>query len=59
MQVKVKVYMEIRIDPDEYAMPSDGDVTDELSDSIREYVHEIDGLKVEQLRVIQGRDAHE
>jgi len=59
MQIKVKVYMEVHLDPDEYIMPSDGDVTEELSDSVREYIHEIDGLKVANLRVVQGREEHE
>ena len=59
MQIKVKVYMEVHLDPDEYTMPSDGDVTEELSDSVREYIHEIDGLKVANLRVVQGREEHE
>ena len=59
MQIKVKVFMELQLDSDEYTMPSDGDVTEEISDSIREYVHEIDGLKVANLRVVQRREEHE
>ena len=36
MKIKVKVYMDINIDPAEYAIPSDGEVTEEVSEALRE-----------------------
>tara|TARA_R100001440_G_scaffold72716_1_gene96761 strand:+ start:542 stop:721 length:180 start_codon:yes stop_codon:yes gene_type:complete len=59
MSIRVKVYMDIKVDPDEYAIPSDGDVTEEISEALREYVHEINGVHVVNLRVTQGRSRDE
>ena len=33
MIVQVKVWMDIAVDPDEYAVPSDGDVREEIEDA--------------------------
>tara|TARA_Y100000004_G_C8929660_1_gene419324 strand:- start:402 stop:557 length:156 start_codon:yes stop_codon:yes gene_type:complete len=51
--------MDIKIDPDEYAIPSDGDVTEEIAEAFREYVHEINGMHVVSSRVTQGRNRDE
>mgnify|MGYP001168957337 FL=1 len=59
MAIRVKVYMDIKIDPDEYAIPSDGDVTEEIAEAFREYVHEINGMHVVSSRVTQGRNRDE
>ena len=59
MAIRVKVYMDIKIDPDEYAIPSDGDVTDDVSEALREYVHEINGMQIVGMRVTQGRNTDE
>ena len=59
MAIRVKVYMDIKIDPDEYAIPSDGDVTEDIAEALREYVHEINGMHVVNSRVTQGRNRDE
>jgi|TARA_R100001129_G_scaffold32368_1_gene21723 hypothetical protein len=51
--------MDIKIDPDEYAIPSDGDVTEDIAEALREYVHEINGMHVVSSRVTQGRNRDE
>ncbi len=42
MRIQVKMFISLDIDPDEYMMPSDGDVTEEFQDAMREYIHDID-----------------
>ena len=59
MKIKVKVYMDINIDPDEYAIPCDGEVTEDVSEALREYVHEINGMQIVAMRVTQGRNTDE
>lgn len=51
--------MTINIDPEEYSIPSDGDITEEVSEALREYVHEINGMQIASIRITQGRNADE
>ena len=53
MRIQVKMFISIDIDPDEYMMPSDGDVTEEFQDAMREYIHDIDGVNIKNIRVTQ------
>ena len=53
MRIQVKMFISLDIDPDEYMMPSDGDVTEEFQDAMREYIHDIDGGKIKNIRVTQ------
>ena len=50
--IKVKIICNISVDPEEYAVPSDGDVTEDFEEYIREFFYDIDGTKITQLKVI-------
>jgi hypothetical protein len=41
--MRVKVYITIDIDPEEYPIPADGDVGMEIEDGICEYFYDVDG----------------
>ena len=47
--------MNVSIDSDEYAVPSDGDVREEIEDALREYIHDINGMQVKTLRITQQK----
>ena len=47
------MFISLDIGRDEYMMPSDGDVTEEFQDAMREYIHDIDGAKIKNIRVTQ------
>ena len=53
MRIQVKIFISLDIDPDEYMMPSDGDVTEEFQDAMHEYIQDIDGVKIKNIRVTQ------
>jgi len=53
MEIQVKVFVSLSVDTDEYPMPSDGDITDEFSDALREYIHDISGAKIKHIRISQ------
>jgi hypothetical protein len=50
--MKVKVYLTIDIDPEEYPVPADEDVGTEIEDSIREYFYDIDGANIRHMKTI-------
>jgi hypothetical protein len=51
--VRVKVYMTLHIDPEEYHMPSDGNVDIEIEEAIQEYFFDVDGVDVKSIKTIQ------
>ena len=47
----VKVYLTLDLDQDEYPVPADGDVTEEVQQALEEFIYDIDGLKVKHIRI--------
>jgi len=53
----IKVLMTLHIDTEEYPMPVDGHVSDEVAWSLHEFVYDIDGMDIKKINVIQkGKD---
>ena len=43
----------LEIDPEEYPMPSDGNVAEEFQDTMQELIHDVYGVEVKKIRTIQ------
>jgi len=50
--MKVKVFLTLEIDPEEYPIPADGDVGEEIEDGIAEYFYDVDGADIRTIRTI-------
>ena len=50
--MRVKVFITIDIDPDEYPIPADEDVGLEKEDTIRELFYDVDGAEIRNLKTI-------
>tara|TARA_Y100001938_G_C7858979_1_gene314618 strand:+ start:215 stop:376 length:162 start_codon:yes stop_codon:yes gene_type:complete len=50
--VKVKMFITIEVDEEEYPIPADGQVGEELEDGIREYFYDIDGAEIKNIKTI-------
>ncbi len=50
--VKVKMFITIEIDEEEYPIPADGQVGEELEDGIREYFYDIDGAEIRTMKTL-------
>ena len=50
--MKVKMYITIDIDPEEYPIPADIDVGTELEDGIREYFYDVDGAEIRNMKTL-------
>ena len=48
---RIRVNIIVQVDDDEYIMPSDGDIAQEFEDNIRDFIYEIDGVKLKTIRV--------
>tara|TARA_X000001382_G_scaffold76562_3_gene53580 strand:- start:1343 stop:1489 length:147 start_codon:yes stop_codon:yes gene_type:complete len=46
------MFLTLNVDEEEYPVPVDGRVEDELQDAIQEYVYDIDGVTVKKIKTI-------
>ncbi len=53
--MRVKVFLTIDIDPDEYPIPADEDVGLEIEDGIREYFYDVDGAEIRNIKTLTER----
>ena len=50
--MKVKVFLPIEIDPEEYPIPADEDVGAEIEDGIREYFYDVEGANIKHMKTL-------
>jgi hypothetical protein len=50
--MRVKIICTISVDPEEYTIPADENLTEEFEDYIREFFYDIDGTKITKLKVL-------
>ena len=50
--IKVKVMLTLEVDPDEYTVPADGMVSEEIEEYVREAFHEIEGVKIKNMKLV-------
>ena len=50
--MRVKVYITIDIDPEEYPVPADEDVGTDIQDGIREYFYDVDGADIRNIKTL-------
>jgi len=46
------MFITIEVDEDEYPIPADGQVGEELEDGIREYFYDIDGAEIKNMKTL-------
>lgn len=47
----IKTFLTLELDEDEYPVPSDGNIEEEIRTLILEYIYDIDGLDVKHLKL--------
>ena len=50
--MRVKMFITIDIDDEEYPVPADGQVGEELEEGIQEYFYDIEGANIRTIRTI-------
>ena len=51
--MRVKVFITIDIDPEDYPIPADENVAEEIEDGLREYFYDVEGTKIRNIKTIQ------
>ena len=49
---RVKLFITIDVDEEEYPIPADGEVGEEIEAQIREYFYDVDGADIKTIRTI-------
>ncbi len=52
MKIRVKMMITIEVDPEEYQVPADGRVDQEIQDHMHDYIHDLSGLKIKRMRTV-------
>ncbi len=50
--MKVKVFLSLDLDEEEYPVPVDGFVDEEIREALHEFIYDIDGMHIETIRII-------
>jgi hypothetical protein len=50
--IKVKIMLTLQVDPEDYPVPSDGDVTEDFEDYMNELFHDLEGVTVKNMRIL-------
>lgn len=50
--IRVKIYLTIDVDPEEYPVPADENVAQDLQDCIEEYFYDIEGANIRNIKTI-------
>lgn len=53
MMMRVKMFLTLDVDPEEYPVPADENVAEELEESLQEYLYDIEGISIRNIRTIQ------
>jgi len=48
----VKVFLTLSIDEEEYPVPVDGEVGEEIEQSLQEFIYDIDGMSIKTIKII-------
>jgi hypothetical protein len=51
--IRVKVMLTLDVDEDEYPIPADENVAEEIETSITEFIYDIGGVTIKNIRTIQ------
>jgi hypothetical protein len=49
--MKASILITLDIDKEEYRMPSDGKIEEEIQEAVHEFVYDIDGMEIKSVRI--------
>ena len=50
--MRVKVYLTLDIDEDEYPVPVDGEISQEIEEAFDAYVYDVDRMEIKTIKVL-------
>ena len=50
--MKVKIFLTIELDEQDYPIPVDGMIEEDVDETIRNLIHDVDGMTVKSVKII-------
>ena len=50
--MRVKIFLTIELDEEDYPIPVDGMIEEDVDETIRNLIHDVDGMIVKSLKII-------
>tara|TARA_B100000900_G_C20435821_1_gene656936 strand:- start:729 stop:887 length:159 start_codon:yes stop_codon:yes gene_type:complete len=50
--MQIKVYLTLKIDEDEYPVPVDGQIKEEVNETLQEFIYDIDGMMIKTINIL-------
>ena len=50
--MEIKLFITLDVDEQEYRMPADGKIEEEIHEAIHEFIYDIDGMEIKTIRLI-------
>lgn len=48
----VKVFLTLNVDEEEYPIPVDGDIEQEINESLEGHIYDIDGITIKSIKIL-------
>ena len=50
--MQIKVFLTLQVDEDEYPVPVDGSMREEVNETLQEFIYDIDGITVKTINIL-------
>ena len=50
--MQIKVFLTLNIEEDEYPVPVDGSMREEINETLQEFIYDIDGITVKTINIL-------
>ena len=50
--MQIKVFLTLNIDEDEYPVPVDGSMREEINETLQEFIYDIDGMVIKTINIL-------
>ena len=50
--MQIKVFLTLKIDEDEYPVPVDGQIKEEVNETLQEFIYDIDGMRIKTINIL-------
>ena len=50
--MQIKVFLTLNIDEDEYPVPVDGQIKEEVNETLQEFIYDIDGMIIKTINIL-------
>mgnify|MGYP000016499560 FL=1 len=52
--MQIKVFLTLNIDEDDYPVPVDGKIKEEVNETLQQFIYDIDGMTIKTINIITG-----